>query len=209
MAQMEEQQHPPTEQPPADVTPGSGDVSMRKAAAKEDLAFLTSGAKEKMDKTLAGMKGAAHIMTHPFNKEAKEAATAKTIQQKNEIADKQERIRATAHIQLLQEKAAADGVDLGAGSGPTPAPIVGAERQENGEAGSAPAPDQARKENESSASGDGAGYAPAPAPDQAGKENESSASGDKMSEDSSDGSSRGRGRALAQIPPDSQDYQSG
>ncbi|CAM6088781.1 unnamed protein product [Calypogeia fissa] len=187
MAQMEQQQHSRTEQPPADVTPGSGDVGMRKAAAKEDLAFLTSGAKEKMDKALAGMKGAAHIMTHPFNKEAKEEATAKTIQQKNEIADKQERIRATAHMQLLQEKAAADGVDLGAGSGPTPAPIEGAQRQENGEAG----------------------YAPAPAPDQAGKENESSASGDKMSEDSSDGSSRGRARALAQVPPDSQDYQSG
>lgn len=197
----QQQQHPPTEQqlPPS---PAAQDVDLKKASAREDLAFLTSGAKEKRDKTLAGMKGAAHIMTHPFNKQAKEEATARTIEERNEIGSKQERIRATAHMQLLQEKAIAAGfVPVAAPGQPEPtAPGAenGSGRSPGEEEGTEDATRGPESETEPSRTGRG--------------ENESevaASSEDKISEDSSDGSSRGRARALSQIPPDSKDYQSG
>lgn len=85
----------------------------KRAVAKEDLVFLTSGAKEKMDKTLVGMKGAGHILTHPFSKEAREEANSRTIEEKNKVGAKQADIRAIAHQQKEFEVAAALAADIG------------------------------------------------------------------------------------------------
>lgn len=223
MAQ-EEQQHPPTEQElPNEESPEPKNVDLKKAFAKEDLANLTSGAKEKFDKTLAGMKGAAHMMTHPFNKQAKEEAKAKTAEQKTEIGQKQQSIRETARIQLMEQKAVADGVDPATVRGLVPGPATGlvpgqgaqlvhgdnadSDMQEEATPGQGAELD--KEENTDSAM-EGAEDDTEPASGEPTNETQmGERDEDKMAEETSDNSSRGRSRALNQIPPDSQDYQSG
>ncbi|KAL2641708.1 hypothetical protein R1flu_009295 [Riccia fluitans] len=72
--------------------------------AKEDLVFLTSGAKEKLSKTLVGASETAYKMIHPFNKEARDQATEKAIALKREVSQKQAGIRTAAYQQAEEER---------------------------------------------------------------------------------------------------------
>ncbi|BBN01366.1 hypothetical protein MPTK1_2g06890 [Marchantia polymorpha subsp. ruderalis] len=76
----------------------------KKIDAKEDLVFLTSGAKEKLSKTIVGASETAYKMLHPFNKEGRDQATEKAKELKREVSNKQSRIRATAHQQAEQSR---------------------------------------------------------------------------------------------------------
>lgn len=199
MATDQQQEHPQTEQTPAPP---------RKATARENLAFVTSGAKEKVDKTIAGMKGAGHIMTHGFSKQAKEEATAKTAEEKAAIADKQERIRQTAHMQLIQEKAAADGFEPLCQGGP----------QAGAQGGSQQAlpQDQIQDTQDRTAGNrDLVNQTEAAPAGMGGAGTGVNTLGEllhtevKSSKYSLDSSSRAHAQALNQISPDSQEYQSG
>jgi hypothetical protein len=195
MATEQQQEHPPTEQVPPPP---------KKAAARENLAFLTSGAKEKVDKTIAGMKGAGHIMSHGFSKQAKEEANAQTAEEKAAIGDKQERIRQTAHMQLVQEKAAADGFE----------PLAQGGAQGGPQSGSQLAQDQYQDTQDLTAGKrDLVNQTEAAPAGMGGNLQQGNTLGEMLhsedkTADSSDSSSRARAQALNQIPPDSQEYRS-
>ncbi|KAL3677798.1 hypothetical protein R1sor_020754 [Riccia sorocarpa] len=72
--------------------------------AKENLVFLTSGAKEKLAKTTVGASETAYKMMHPFSKEARDQATEKAKTLKQEIEQKQANIRSAAHQQAEEER---------------------------------------------------------------------------------------------------------
>ncbi|GLJ43690.1 hypothetical protein SUGI_0909630 [Cryptomeria japonica] len=78
-----------------------------KANAKEDLVTITTGAKEKVDRTLASAMGAIEKLAHPLDKEARKQTEKATELRKAEISAEQAVIRHMAHQQAAEERLAA------------------------------------------------------------------------------------------------------
>ncbi|KAJ7557211.1 hypothetical protein O6H91_05G116900 [Diphasiastrum complanatum] len=78
-----------------------------RANAKEDMALLTSGAREKVDHAFATAKQTMQHIIHPFSPEAKEASNVEAREYKRETSEKQAAVRAIAQQQASQERLAA------------------------------------------------------------------------------------------------------
>ncbi|MCO5566874.1 hypothetical protein L7F22_020557 [Adiantum nelumboides] len=78
-----------------------------RANAREDMAVLTSGAREKVDNAMANMQALGQKALHPMDKTKKAEADAAAEQKKKESREKGEGIRSIAAQQAAGERAAA------------------------------------------------------------------------------------------------------
>merc|ERR1712226_172622 len=78
-----------------------------RANAREDAVTITSGAKEKVDRTLASAQGLAEKIAHPMDAEARKRADEKTDLRKAEASAKQALIRQMVHQEAENERFAA------------------------------------------------------------------------------------------------------
>ncbi|MCO5589093.1 hypothetical protein L7F22_043059 [Adiantum nelumboides] len=78
-----------------------------RANAREDMAVLTSGAREKVDNAMASMQALGQKVLHPMDKTKKAEADAAAEQKKKEAREKGEGIRSIAAQQAATERVAA------------------------------------------------------------------------------------------------------
>jgi len=78
-----------------------------RANAQEDAVTLTSGAKEKVDRTVASVQGLAEKITHPMDADARKRIDEKTDLRKAEASAKQAAIRQMAHQEAEKERSVA------------------------------------------------------------------------------------------------------
>ncbi|KAI5082616.1 hypothetical protein GOP47_0002359 [Adiantum capillus-veneris] len=78
-----------------------------RANAREDMAVLTSGAREKVDTTMASMQALGRKILHPQDKTKKDEVQAASEQQKKEAREKRDEIRSIAAQQAAAERVAA------------------------------------------------------------------------------------------------------
>lgn len=78
-----------------------------RANAQEDAVTITSGAKEKVDRTVASVQGLAEKIAHPMDADARKLVDEKTDLRKAEASAKQAAIRQMAHQEAEKERFAA------------------------------------------------------------------------------------------------------
>lgn len=85
-------------------------ASESRANARETMAVLTSGARQKVDTALADASVLGQQMLHPFDKNARVQAQEAAEEKKKEAVEKRDGIRAVAQQQATQNRLAARGV---------------------------------------------------------------------------------------------------
>ncbi|KAH7281664.1 hypothetical protein KP509_36G057500 [Ceratopteris richardii] len=78
-----------------------------RANVREDMAFITSGAREKVDRAMANAKCIGKSLLHPLDKEKRKDLQSDAEREKEAAIEKRDEIRAIATQQAHEERAAA------------------------------------------------------------------------------------------------------